>query len=1153
MKIIHFTILATILSLSFSVSAHESSSKHNYTQKKVISSASETDYPPYCIVTQDGKAQGFSVDLLRASLKEMGYKVSFKTGEWNEIKQDLEESRIDVLPLVGRTPEREEVFDFTIPYLTMHGTIVVRENEKNINSFKDLTGKQIAVMKGDNAEEFLRRSKINAEIITTTTFSEALKQLSDGKYDAVVIQKLLAFQLIDKLKIKNIKTVGGPLKEFKQSFCFAVHKGNSELLAILNEGLSIVIAKGRFSNLRQHWFGPIELTEKKVIVVGGDSDAYPYEFLDKNGKPSGCITDLTRAIAKQTGIDIEIRLDKWSNTRKALENHEIDVIQGMFYSIERDNIFDFSLPHHGIDHVIARRKGEKLINTWDELSGKSILVVKGDIMHDIAIQKGYASQLTLADRDEDLLRLLSEGKCDCGIVSRNSAWASIKKNKWENIQLSKSPLHHSEYCYAVNKGNKLLLAVLSEGLEKIKRTGEYNKIHEKWGAPFETKKYTHQEIIHFLLVFVIPLIVLIAVFILWSYTLRKTVATRTEELRMEIEERKKILNSLKESEEKFRMLFNEMLSGFALHEMIFDKDGKPVDYRFLELNPAFERMLELSKKHVLGKTVLEVLPGTEKIWIERYGEVVKTGKEIFFEEHSSELNKTFEVIAYRPIPGHFATIFKDITKQKKAEEEIDSISKFPDENPSPVIRVSNDGILLYSNKASSEIIDEWGVKPGQPLPDRIFKMIHNQSGSAETEFLEISCSKKIYSFIIAPIDGNEYINLYGRDVTEQRKMEEQLRLSEKMQAIGQLAGGIAHDFNNQLSVVLGYADLLLLKLENPDLYKYAESIKKGAQRSAELTKQLLAFSRKGKFETVTVDMNKVIGEVVSMLEHTIDKKIRIKQILNANPASTKGDQSQLYNAILNIAINARDAMPKGGELIFETEITELDKNFCKTNPYEILPGKYVKVSITDNGKGMDSEIQKHIFEPFFTTKKTGMGTGMGLASVYGTIQNHHGAITVYSEVDKGTVFRIFLPLNDEAGDFDEKKIKKIKKIKKGNARILLVDDEQLVRELGADSLRNLGYKVTLCGDGEEAVEYYKKSWKEIDLVILDMIMPKMGGRETFLAMRDINPEIKAVLCSGFSSENESQEILDEGLLGFIAKPFTQSELSEKISSALESD
>ncbi|MHC4872750.1 MAG: PAS domain S-box protein [Planctomycetota bacterium] len=387
-----------------------------------------------------------------------------------------------------------------------------------------------------------------------------------------------------------------------------------------------------------------------------------------------------------------------------------------------------------------------------------------------------------------------------------------------------------------------------------------------------------------------------------------------------------------------------------------------------------------------------------------------------------------------------------------------------------------------------------------------------------------------------------------QDITERSIMEEQLRQSEKMNAIGQLAGGIAHDFNNQLSGVLGYADMLETRLEDEKLSKYAANIKKGAKRAAELTAQLLAFSRKGKNLSISVNIHKVIAEVIDILEHTIDKRISMQQTLKALPAATTGDPNQLQSAIFNIALNARDAMPRGGELIFETDLAELDESFCKDHPYEICTGTYLKISITDNGEGMDAETQKHIFEPFYTKKEQGKGTGMGLASVYGTIRNHNGAISVCSEVGHGTTFNIYLPLADEARDEQEGTGSSAPTT--GTARILLVDDEEVVRDIATDMLKELGYKVTVCNDGKEAVEHYEKAWKEIDLVLLDMVMPELGGHDTFAAMKKINPDIRVILSSGYSIDGEAQQILDDGVMAFVGKPFEQTELSEKVAQVL---
>jgi nitrogen-specific signal transduction histidine kinase len=393
------------------------------------------------------------------------------------------------------------------------------------------------------------------------------------------------------------------------------------------------------------------------------------------------------------------------------------------------------------------------------------------------------------------------------------------------------------------------------------------------------------------------------------------------------------------------------------------------------------------------------------------------------------------------------------------------------------------------------------------------------------------------------------------DITESKRAEEalresgaRLRQSEKMTAIGQLAGGVAHDFNNQLAAIMGYAEMLALRIEDERLRDFAQGIVIAAKRASDLTKQLLAFSRKGKCLSTPVTVHPLLGEVVMLLERSIDKRVHITQLLKAGQSVVMGDPSQLQNALLNVALNARDAMPQGGELTFETDVTTLDEGYCRNNPYEIAPGQYLRISVTDRGCGMTDEVKKHLFEPFFTTKQPGQGTGMGLASVYGTVQNHHGAINVYSEVGHGTTIRICLPLAPEAAaptpSTDDPAPAR------GTARILVVDDERSVREMAAELLRSFGYVVAICADGREAVEYYQANVSQVDLVILDMVMPEMGGRDTFLAMRRINPQVRALLSSGYSLNGEAQGILNEGVLGFIGKPYCRAELSRSVAETL---
>jgi PAS domain S-box-containing protein len=441
----------------------------------------------------------------------------------------------------------------------------------------------------------------------------------------------------------------------------------------------------------------------------------------------------------------------------------------------------------------------------------------------------------------------------------------------------------------------------------------------------------------------------------------------------------------------------------------------------------------------------------------------------------------------------------------------------------------------------------------EQLSEAFRQQASGKDSNVETELLHQSGERipvEISSSLVTTPDGKVLLQGIFRDVRERLRLEERLRQSEKLTAIGQLAGGIAHDFNNQLAGILGYADMLADELTEATHKRHAQSIVLSAQRAADLTQQLLAFSRKGKYLTMPVDAHRLIGEVVSVLERSIDKRIHIVQDLKAGHPIVMGDPTQLQNALLNVALNARDAMAGSGELTFATEVIQLDEALCQNSPHEIIPGPYLRISVTDTGCGMSDDVKKHLFEPFFTTKKLGEGTGMGLASVYGAVRNHHGSINIYSEVGRGTTIRICLPLGSGSVQPDEPDARAA--LTHGSARILVVDDETSVREMAATILRHLGYSVTTCADGREATEYYAAHWQQLDLVILDMVMPVMGGRDAFLAMRRINPQLRAILSSGYSLNGEAQAILDEGVLSFIGKPFRRAELAGRVAEALVS-
>lgn len=405
---------------------------------------------------------------------------------------------------------------------------------------------------------------------------------------------------------------------------------------------------------------------------------------------------------------------------------------------------------------------------------------------------------------------------------------------------------------------------------------------------------------------------------------------------------------------------------------------------------------------------------------------------------------------------------------------------------------------------------------------------------------------------IASLQDKKYIILVARNTTdrslmrqEKERLQEQLRMAQKLEAIGQLAGGVAHDFNNLLTAIQGNAQLIQM-LGTPDSreVEFATQIVNSSRQAANLTRQLLAFARKGKMQSIPTDVHDVIHEVRSLLSHSIDRRIEVVLNLTAPHPIIIGDPTELQSAFLNLGVNARDAMPEGGTMTFSTRSLYLNENYCQRHPYQLDPGEYLEVSVTDTGLGMEKETITRIFEPFFTTKGRTKGTGLGLASVYGCIKSHKGSINVYSEPGHGTTFRIFLPLAEQSAEPIQRE--KAMKLLRGTGSILIVDDEQSIREFASSVLTNLGYSVSLCADGLEALEYYRANHENIDLIVLDLIMPKLSGADTFSKLKEVNPDVRVVISSGFVQHELCQSVLGQGAKAFLSKPFNIEELSHTV-------
>ncbi len=383
------------------------------------------------------------------------------------------------------------------------------------------------------------------------------------------------------------------------------------------------------------------------------------------------------------------------------------------------------------------------------------------------------------------------------------------------------------------------------------------------------------------------------------------------------------------------------------------------------------------------------------------------------------------------------------------------------------------------------------------------------------------------------------------DITLRKQLEAQLRQSQKMEAIGQLAGGVAHDFNNLLTVIEGYIDLLKNKLENEQsVVNYINQMKKATERAVSLTRQLLTFSRRQVVQPKIIDINQTIKELSKMLNRLIGEHIELITNLNPKIWHIKVDPNQIEQVILNLVVNARDAMPEGGELIIETDQIKLDRSYNRFHP-DVKPGDYVVINVTDTGIGMSEEVQQRIFEPFFTTKEKGKGTGLGLATVYGIVKQSNGHISVYSEVGKGTTFKIYFPAI-KAKSYAENEENEGRHSKGRGEYILVVEDEYLVRELICDTLRNLGYNVLEAANGEQALRVFHEQSEKIDLVLTDLIMPGMNGKKLSELLKQERPNVRVLFMTGYDDNAMSKQGMITEDIDYITKPFSPKKLAKKL-------
>lgn len=524
---------------------------------------------------------------------------------------------------------------------------------------------------------------------------------------------------------------------------------------------------------------------------------------------------------------------------------------------------------------------------------------------------------------------------------------------------------------------------------------------------------------------------------------------------------------------------------------------------------------------------------------------------------------------------YYKGIIENITDRIKT----DQVIKESEEKYRNLFHHSNDGIFIHDLQGNiidinQKAIDLLGYTEKEILSLKVHNLhppevLEKTKWAFETIIdkgsvnFEIEFKRKNGDLFIADVSSslfnlNESKVVQGivRDITlrrhaekEKKKLEFQLQQTQKMKTIGTLAGGVAHDFNNLLMGIQGHSSLMLMDTDSSHPhFEHLQAIEKCVKSAADLTEQLLAFAMGGKYEVKPTDINELIRKSSRMFGRT-KKEIRLHRKYQKNVWTVEADQCQIEQVLMNLYINAWQAMPGGGALYVQTENVTLDEDYVK--PFKIKPGRYVKISVTDTGVGMNEATLQNIFDPFFTTKEMGRGSGLGLASVYGITRNHGGFINVYSQKGEGATFNIYLPASES--EVSDQKSEVSDDVRHGDETVLLVDDEKMIIDVSEQFLEKMGYTVLIARSGKEATEIYEKNKDKIDMVILDMIMPDMSGSDTFDRLKEIKSGVKVLLSSGYRINGQATEILERGCDGFVQKPFNMKQLSWKIREVLDKE
>ncbi|MDD2581024.1 MAG: transporter substrate-binding domain-containing protein [Desulfuromonadaceae bacterium] len=839
-----------------------------------------------------------------------------------------------------------------------------------------------------------------------------------------------------------------------------------------------------------HAAGTVELTDAEhkwleahpVITLAPDPDFKPIEYFDRHGNYQGAAADIIRILEKKLGVTITIvRPKNWNDAMARFKRHEVDLMGVMVRTPDREEFALFTDALVTVPGGIFTRRGSPANLTLKDLKGKKVAVVSNYAAHDILKRRYPEINLEVVQDVSTGLAKASLGMVDAYVENMANALFYSQEAGITNLQLAGKTDFDYRWGIGIRKDWPELQVILNKGLADISEEERNEAIH-RWIYMEGQRWYPTKTFIVGAVASALGLTLLIVAG--WSYTLRKEVCNRTQSLQLELGERQKVEQKLKHLSEQLEDLVRERTEDLKkeINERIKSEERLKVSEEI------YRCFAELTSDYIHKCS----RSGDEPFRVQWIGGAIGSISGYSIEEiyelgcwlplvHPDD-RETVSAYLINLAPGDVKQIeFRLVTKQQD--------------------------IRWISEKSLCE------------------------AGPGEGDLVLLGAATDI-----TELKGAE---------EERLKLEQQILHAQKLESLGVLAGGIAHDFNNILMAIIGNADLALMRLnrESPAADNLRR-IEQAAARAADLARQMLAYSGKGKFVLENIDLNRLLEEMLHMLEVSISKKavLRLNKYQPLPPV--EADATQIRQIVMNLVINASEAIgDKSGVIAITTGCMECDRGYLNDVWLDenLNNGLYVYLEIADSGCGMDRGTMAKLFDPFFTTKFT--GRGLGMAAVLGIVRGHRGAIKLYSEPGKGTTFKILLPASGRPAEIFNGNL--LTNEWHGSGTVLLVDDEETVRGIGTEMLKELGFTTVTANDGQEAVELFK-STPEIVFVVLDLTMPHMDGEQCFRELRRLKPDVKVIISSGFNEQEVTQKFVGKGLAGFIQKPYRLSTLQEVI-------